>query len=87
MVRYRRNFLPGGTYFSTVTLADRRSKALVDHIDVLRGAFRVARRERPFTVDAIVLLPDHLHAILPYHQPMRISPGAGGEIKVISAKR
>jgi hypothetical protein len=25
MVRYRRNHLPGGTYFFTVTLADRRS--------------------------------------------------------------
>jgi putative transposase len=27
-------------------------------------AFRIARRERPFTVEAIVILPDHLHAIL-----------------------
>lgn len=60
---YRRNFVPGGTYFFTVTLADRRSKLLVDQIDRLRNAFRVARRERPFTVDAIVILPDHLHAI------------------------
>ena len=29
MVRYRRNFVPGGTYFFTVTLADRTSSALV----------------------------------------------------------
>jgi putative transposase len=64
MVRYRRNFIPGGTYFFTVTLADRRSKALVDHIGVLRSAFRAARRARPFSIDAIVVLPDHLHAIL-----------------------
>jgi putative transposase len=63
MVRYRRNFVPGGTYFFTVTLADRRSSALVDHICALREAFRTARRERPFTIDAIVVLPDHLHAI------------------------
>lgn len=27
-------------------------------------SFRTARRERPFVVDAIVTLPDHLHAIL-----------------------
>jgi putative transposase len=63
MVRYRRNLLPGGTYFFTVTLADRTSSALVDHMDALRMAFRIARRERPFTTGAIVILPDHLHAI------------------------
>ncbi len=63
MVRYRRNLVPGGTYFFTVTLADRTSSALVGHVSALRTAFRVARRERPFTVEAIVILPDHLHAI------------------------
>lgn len=63
MVRYRRNFVPGGTYFFTVTLADRTSSALVHHIDVLRMAFRVVRQERPFKIDAIVILPEHLHAI------------------------
>jgi putative transposase len=64
MVRYRRNFLPGGTFFFTVTLDDRRSSALVDHVEKLRGAFRTTRAERPFTVDAIVVLPDHLHVIM-----------------------
>ena len=64
MVRYRRNFIPGGTYFFTVTLADRGSKILVDYIGALRSAFRTARRAQPFAVDAIVILPDHLHTIL-----------------------
>ena len=63
MVQYRRNFLPGGTYFFTVTLADRRSTVLVDHVAELRAAFRVTHGERPFGIDAIVILPDHLHAI------------------------
>jgi putative transposase len=63
MVRYRRNFVPGGTFFFTVTLADRESRALVEHIAALRAAFRVTRRERPYTIDAIVVLPDHLHVI------------------------
>jgi len=63
MVRYRRNFVPGGTYFFTVTLEDRRAKTLVEHIEALRAAIRSTRRERPFTIDAIVILPDHLHAI------------------------
>src|SRR5882757_6153766 len=64
MVRYRRNFVPGGTFFFTVTLDDRRSSALVDHVALLRAAFRKTRTERPFVVDAIVVLPDHLHAIM-----------------------
>src|SRR6266508_496774 len=63
MVRYRRNFVPGGTFFFTVTLADRRSEALITHIDALRAAFRTTRRQRPFAIDAIVVLPEHLHAI------------------------
>src|SRR5262249_37530548 len=45
------------------TLADRTSAALVNHVDSLRTAFRVARRERPFTIGAIVILPEHLHTI------------------------
>jgi putative transposase len=64
MVRYRRNRVQGGTYFFTVTLAQRRSTTLVDHVGVLRAAFRVARQERSFAIDAIVILPDHLHVIL-----------------------
>jgi REP-associated tyrosine transposase len=64
MVRYRRNFLPGGTFFFTVTLADRTSSVLVDHVDALRHAFRVTQTERPFTTDAMVVLPDHLHAVI-----------------------
>ena len=64
MVHYRRNFLAGGTYLFTVTLADRRSRLLVEHIDALRDAFSTARCERPFVLDAVVVLPDHLHAIL-----------------------
>ncbi len=63
MVRYRRNFVPGGTYFFTATLADRSCSALVDHMGALRMAFRIARQERLFTIEAIVILPDHLHAI------------------------
>jgi putative transposase len=64
MVRYRRNFVPGGTFFFTVTLADRRSSVLVEHISALRSAFRKTRSERPFAIDAIVILPDHLHTVM-----------------------
>jgi putative transposase len=64
MVQYRRNYVPGGTFFFTVTLDDRRSSVLVDHVALLRAAFRKTRGERPFAIDAIVILPDHLHAIM-----------------------
>ena len=64
MVRYRRNVIAGGTFFFTVTLADRRSSMLIQHVSALRSAFRVARNDRPFSIDAVVILPDHLHAIM-----------------------
>jgi putative transposase len=64
MVRYRRNFVAGGTYFFTATLVDRTSHALVRHVDALRASFRATRRAHPFAIDAIVVLPDHLHIVM-----------------------
>src|SRR4051812_25918230 len=63
MVQYRRNLVPGGTFFFTVTLRDRRSDLLVRHADLLRAAFNTVKAKRPFRTDAIVVLPEHLHAI------------------------
>jgi putative transposase len=63
MTNYRRNFVPGGRYFFTVNLADRRLRLLTEHIDLLRAAFRDTRARHPFLVEAVVVLPDHLHAI------------------------
>jgi putative transposase len=62
-MNYRRNLVPGGSFFFTVNLADRRSRLLTERADLLREAFRYVRSRHPFTVDAIVVLPDHLHAI------------------------
>ena len=63
MVSYRRNCVPGATYFFTVTLCDRRSAALTDRIAVLGAALRRCRRRHPFSLTAIVVLPDHVHCI------------------------
>jgi putative transposase len=63
MVRYRRVRLPGATYFFTVTLRDRRTSRLVQHVALLRSAVRDVRLRRPFSIDAVVVLPDHLHTI------------------------
>jgi putative transposase len=65
MTHYRRNFRAGGCFFFTVNLADRRLRLLTEHVDDLRTAFRETRRRHPFTIDAMVVLPDHLHAIWP----------------------
>jgi len=63
MSGYRRVRVPGGSYFFTVNLLERRRRLLVEHIDLLRDAFRIVKQQRPFHIDAIVILPDHLHAI------------------------
>ncbi|GAB6041876.1 REP-associated tyrosine transposase [Endothiovibrio diazotrophicus] len=63
MVGYRRNFVPGGSFFFTVTLRDRRSNLLVRHVDELREAVRAVKRTRPFEIVAMVVLPDHIHAL------------------------
>jgi len=49
--------------FFTVNLADRSSSLLTDWIEDLREAVRVTRAERPFGIDAFVVLPDHMHCV------------------------
>ncbi len=63
MPTFRRNLVAGGCYSFTVNLADRRSQLLTDYIGILRAAFRDTRRRHRFDIDAIAILPDHLHAI------------------------
>lgn len=63
-MRYRRDRVAGATWFFTVNLADRRSDLLVRHIASLRAAFRTVRASHPFELDAIVILPEHLHAVM-----------------------
>lgn len=63
MSSYLRPLRPGALIFFTVTLADRRSRLLVDEVERLRTAVAVTRHERPFGIEAWVMLPDHLHCI------------------------
>ena len=62
-MRYRRATAKGATYFFTVNLADRSSSLLTENIDLLRSAFRAVRQNHPFDIEAMVILPDHLHSI------------------------
>ncbi len=64
MSNYRRLYLPGSTGFFTLTLQDRKSALLTEHIDLLREAFRATMARHPFSIDAIVILPEHLHALI-----------------------
>ena len=58
-----RPHIPGACVFFTVALAARGSDALVRHIDALRAAVRDTQTERPFQVEAWVVLPDHMHCV------------------------
>ena len=63
-MQYRRAFLPGASCFFTVVRERRRTiLATAAAVEVLRAAFRIVRKTRPFELDAIVVLPDHLHCI------------------------
>ena len=63
-MQYRRAFVPGGTYFFTVVTAQRCPIFSDDRsVELLRQAFLHVKKKRPFTVDAMVVLPDHLHCL------------------------
>lgn len=63
MPNYIRPQQHGATVFFTVTLAARGTDLLTQEIEALRQAVRVTRCQRPFGIDAWVVLPDHMHCI------------------------
>jgi putative transposase len=63
MPNYRRSFVPGGCWFFTVNILDRRASLLTEHIEELREATRWTRARWPFEINALTALPDHLHAV------------------------
>ncbi|MDM8553509.1 transposase [Desulfococcaceae bacterium HSG7] len=63
-MRYRRAQIKGGTYFFTaVTFKRKKIFAEPENVKLLREAFRYVLDRHTFTIDAFVLLPDHLHCI------------------------
>jgi putative transposase len=64
MRTYQRLRIPGGTYFFTLTLAERHGNdLLVRYVDALRNAFRNTLRAHPVVIEGVVILPDHLHCM------------------------
>ena len=64
MPNYRRARIEGASYFFTVNCAERRGNHLLtENIGLLRNVFRQVKVGHPFTIEAICVLPDHLHCI------------------------
>jgi putative transposase len=64
MSDYRRNFIPGGTYFFTIVTHERRPILTTDlGRACLRRVLSDEKKKRQFELVASVLLPDHLHAV------------------------
>ena len=63
-MKYRRARQKGGTYFFTVVTYQRiKIFHRPDSVAVLRQAYKQVMKHHPFSIDAFVLLPDHLHCI------------------------
>jgi putative transposase len=64
MPNYRRAFVPGGTWFFTVNLLERKNNdLLIREVDLLRETVRAVRQRHPFRIDAWVVLPEHIHVV------------------------
>ena len=63
-MEYRRADIKGGTYFFTVNLAERKRTLLTDEMDTLRIVLNRVKKQHPFQLNAMVVFPDHLHALL-----------------------
>jgi len=63
MADYRRVFQDGYSYFITM-VTYRRTPLLIAHIDLLRKSFALSKQTYDYRIDAIVILPDHLHMII-----------------------
>ncbi len=63
-MQYRRAKSPGSSYFFTLVTHNRRSILCEsENIELLRDSFRRVIQQHPFKIDAIVILPNHIHCI------------------------
>ncbi len=62
-MEYRRIFADGHSYFLTLVTHERKP-ILIDNIEHLRYAFGYSKKNYDYRIDAIVVLPDHIHMII-----------------------
>jgi len=64
MAEYRRAYSPGGTFFFTVVTYNRQPFLCETQArNLLRAVIKECQNQWPFEIEAMVLLPDHLHTI------------------------
>ena len=63
MANYKRIFLNRYSYYITI-VTHQRNPILIDNIELLRESFKYAKSLFTFHIEAIVILPDHIHMII-----------------------
>lgn len=63
MANYKRVFEDGYSYYLTM-VTHRRNPILTENIALLRKSFAVSKQKYDYNIDAIVILPDHIHMII-----------------------
>jgi len=72
MSNYTRLYLDGYSYFITI-VTQGRNPILIDNIALLRDSFRRSKQRYDYHIDAIIILPDHLHMIITPKNPQDYS--------------
>ena len=68
MANYKRLFLHGYSYYITI-VTHQRNPILTDNIELLRESFKYSKNKFSFRIEAIVVMPDHLHMIIDVMNP------------------
>ena len=63
IMNYKRIYADGYSYYLTL-VTYRREPILIDNIALLRDSFRRSKQRYVYDIDAIVILPDHIHMII-----------------------
>ncbi len=72
MSNYKRMYLNGYSYFITI-VTQGRNPILIDNITLLRDSFKRSKQRYDYHIDAIVILPDHIHMIITPKNPYEYS--------------
>ena len=67
-MRYRRATVSGACYFFTLNLQNRKQTLLIDEIILLKSVINSVKKSHPFKINAMVIMPNHLHALWTFPQ-------------------